>query len=199
MKDNQLYLLNGLQACGKTTAATAIGTFMNIPIVSNHLTRLIFPPKIEVYSKKYVHFIYDKTLEEAARLLKTESVVIDAMFHTRELRNKAYRLAENYNRIPVIIECVCTDTIQLEKRVKERANKSDPFSEGNKMKFYWLRESESECVHLDKLSNGNTPLIITYNSGDHTITSNDHLNPISISICYILNVLSSQFRKNQSP
>ena len=131
-----LFITSGLTGSGKTTAARKASVDYNATIISTDSVRkeLEGIDKFErhhdayntgLYSPEKMSITYNKVLERAEKLLKKgSSVVLDATFKTKELRDKAKNVAKRHNAGILFLYCNCPEEIvkkYLQRRVKKRS------------------------------------------------------------------------------
>jgi aminoglycoside phosphotransferase family enzyme/predicted kinase len=128
-----LILFSGLMGTGKSTLAEALGNETGFPVVSSDVNRKqlagIAPGERRfeqfdagIYSPESTAATYESLFSSARKNLdRGQSVILDASFKKREMRNKLIEMAAEYNAEIFIIECVL-DEAEARKRLDKRVS-----------------------------------------------------------------------------
>lgn len=112
-----LILIAGLQGTGKTFISKKLVPILN----AEHLSTDIIRRKIlseRTYSEEEKSRVYDALFEKTSSLLsQNKSVIIDGTFYKKELRQKAFAVAQKNNSSFHKILCIASDEV-----IKERIN-----------------------------------------------------------------------------
>ncbi len=114
-----LIMVCGLPGTGKTTLAKAVAEKTGAVHVSSDSVRMKMLEK-RTYSDEEKEKVYDAMLEEAGKQLgKGKSVVLDATFYRKELRDMARKVAEKAGSDFFIVECLTHEGL-LKERIFSR-------------------------------------------------------------------------------
>jgi len=117
----------GLPGSGKSYLAKKIARKVNARIISSDSVRKENCKK-PCYDEKSRFLVYEKMFEEAEKLLDKGSVVLDATFYKKFLREKARKVAEKKKVLFFVIEKTASDLIvkkRMDQRKKKKTEKSD--------------------------------------------------------------------------
>jgi hypothetical protein len=152
----KLIIIAGLPGTGKTTVAKMLAKILNIPRLSTDDIRKEKGFSIrkkygdKPYPENHKKRTYDIIFDLAEDLLrKGKSVILDATFYARPLREKAFRLAEDQKAKFFIIEVIAQANLVV-KRIEKRYKKGADSSEANK-RIYFLHKAKFEPIRENKL------------------------------------------------
>jgi predicted kinase len=184
---NFIILMNGLQACGKTTTARKIANGTNAILIANHSIRQEICGDKPSYTKEETEFVRMEVLNKAEKhIIAGKSVVADAMHITRSSRIPFYLLARKYSILVLVVECICLDEFLLQERVNIRKVQIGPEFEGNDVEYYQKTKNIAESVHDDEAV-GFFPKIISLNTVDNTTFTKFSGNNLVDEIIRIIN------------
>lgn len=172
----RLIAIGGLIASGKSTLAEALGRQLSVPVLSSDRTRkalLGVAPESAIrddawraaYSDEQTDAVYRELSRRAETVLRSgRSVIIDASFRTRSMREQVRQLSSVLGVAFTFVECRAPIEVSR-KRLRERA-KAPSISDGR-----------SEI--LDEFSSRYEP-VIELPAGEHLVVSS--AGPVSESL-----------------
>jgi uncharacterized protein len=113
----RLIAIGGIIASGKSTLAEALGKRLSVPVISSDRTRKALlgvaatspvhdQPWTDAYSEERTEQVYAEVMRRAEVVLDSgRSVIVDASFRTREMRERARRTARALGAEFVFVEC----------------------------------------------------------------------------------------------
>ncbi|MBF0303184.1 MAG: AAA family ATPase [Desulfamplus sp.] len=167
----KLFILCGMQASGKSTIAKELSEFMGIELLRSDIIRKelfkIAPHKSSVsqfeqgiYSKSTTNLTYGRMFLQAQETLKAgRSVILDATFSKKHLRDEARTLAQDMNTEILFVECYADEAI-LKKRLIQR--ESAPSVSDARITHF--EQFKSKAEPLEELDESNHIRIDTSNS-----------------------------------
>jgi len=120
-----LVIVCGLPGTGKTTLAREVAK--NIPAVhiSSDAIRMMLLSK-RTYSEKEKEGVYEVMFNKAEELLTAgRSVVLDATFYKKSLREKARAIAEKTKSKFFLVECTTPEGLLRERMVARKKSESE--------------------------------------------------------------------------
>ncbi len=151
----KIFVVCGMQASGKSTIAKELADFMGIELLRSDIIRKelfkIDPDKSEVtqfeqgiYSKNFTNLTYSKMFLSAQEIVEGgSSVILDATFAKRHLRDEAVTLAQDMKAQIIFIEC-CADESIIKQRLIKRENTASV--------------SDARIIHFDQFKNRAEPI-----------------------------------------
>lgn len=151
----KIFVVCGMQASGKSTIAKELAGFMGIELLRSDIIRKelfkIDPDKSEVtqfeqgiYSKNFTNLTYSKMFLNAQEIVEGgSSVILDATFAKRRLRDEAVTLAQDMKAQIIFIEC-CADESIIKQRLIKRENTASV--------------SDARIIHFDQFKNRAEPI-----------------------------------------
>lgn len=151
----KIFVVCGMQASGKSTIAKELAGFMGIELLRSDVIRKelfkIDPDKSEVtqfeqgiYSKNFTNLTYSKMFLSAQEIVEGgSSVILDATFAKRRLRDEAVTLAQDMKAQIIFIEC-CADESIIKERLIKRENTASV--------------SDARIIHFDQFKNRAEPI-----------------------------------------
>jgi aminoglycoside phosphotransferase family enzyme/predicted kinase len=133
LEDRRVIAVGGLIATGKSTLAEALAAELAVVVISSDRTRkflkgvaleqeLHAAPWEGAYTEELTEQVYTELFRQASVVLASgRSVVIDASFRTRKLRDQARALAARAGVPFVLVECRAPEAL-LRARLSERAS-----------------------------------------------------------------------------
>ncbi len=187
-----IIMMNGFTASGKSTTAIKIfNKLENVQILHTAFIRKelgLYPNqqeslkyKFELDDERFIavsKIVYNEVLNKAGKILETfDNVILDATYNFKWQRQQVYEFAKNVDAHITIINCVCNDEEKIIKRLQKRKiSKDDLLSEASEYETYLSTKKLAENVFYDKLSDGERPHILIYDSGNGQIRQNDIIN-----------------------
>jgi uncharacterized protein len=113
----RLIAIGGIIASGKSTLADALGRRLSVPVISSDRTRKALlglaatspvhdQPWSDAYSEERTDQVYSEVMRRAEVVLESgRSVIVDASFRTREMRDRARRTARALGVGFAFVEC----------------------------------------------------------------------------------------------
>jgi predicted kinase len=125
------------------------------------------PKKIyDEYQKliwKQKEIVYNVLFQKASKyLLENENLILDGTFFKRDLREKAYDIAEEVGCKVYVIECFCSEKA-IKKRLEKRKKLPDEPSHANELRVYKILKEKFESPLKDGVP------LIRYNTEKHSI------------------------------
>lgn len=181
-----ILMMNGYTAVGKSSLALFLSrTLSNFIVLHTAVTRkelrLAVGQKgapdyqyklddeifIGVSSK-----VYKNILEKAEGYLDSgNNVILDGTYNFTWQRSEVYKLALNKSVPLVIVRCLCSNELEIRRRLNKRALESEtPLAEANEWETYLSTKQLSESINGDVMPDGQNPHIIEYDSFDRVIT-----------------------------
>jgi hypothetical protein len=128
--DNSLVISAGLPGSWKSPVTEELARLKGFCILRSDVIRLEVLKGQDIFDSRVAsdpenrRKVYEEMFRQAGDFLKTktEGLILDATFFTRELRSGAAELANKAKRLFVIAECVCTEERSIGrilKRTKE--------------------------------------------------------------------------------
>ncbi|MGD9731927.1 MAG: AAA family ATPase [Desulfamplus sp.] len=151
----KIFVICGMQASGKSTIAKELADFMGIKLLRSDVIRKelfkIDPDKSEVtqfeqgiYSKNFTNLTYSKMFLHAQEIVEGgSSVILDATFAKRHLRDEAVTLAQDMKAQIIFIECYADESI-IKQRLIKRENTA--------------YVSDARIIHFDQFKNRAEPI-----------------------------------------
>lgn len=167
-----LIMVGGLMGTGKSTLAEAIAEPLGATVVRSDVVRkrLMGVPETEhhfdafgagLYTPEITRQTYEAALAEArVALARGESVIVDASFSRRALRQEAARVAQEVGAESVFIECRCPEEIvreRLERRLQQEGEPSDGRAEILGQQRQSWESVEGESLRVIELDSGRPP------------------------------------------
>lgn len=115
-----LVIVCGLIASGKTTVAKYITTKVKGVLLRTDIFRKKMYPH-PTYNEDENQQIYNIMFEEAKKLLKSKSVILDATFYQEKNRKIAKQIANNLNVDFKIVEIIFSNDNLAKKRIETRS------------------------------------------------------------------------------
>lgn len=151
----KIFVVCGMQASGKSTIAKELAGFMGIELLRSDIIRKelfkIDPDKSEVtqfeqgiYSKNFTNLTYSRMFLSAQEIVEGgSSVILDATFAKRRLRDEAVTLAQDMKAQIIFIECCADESIIKERLIKREITAS---------------VSDARIIHFDQFKNRAEPI-----------------------------------------
>ena len=117
---NTLVAISGVPGTGKTTVAEAIADRIDATVLRTDVVRKELYDAPE-YTEAETETVYDEVLDRARERLATESVVVDATFKTRAVRDAARAVAEAADASFRLVGVECDDAV-VRRRIRERTD-----------------------------------------------------------------------------
>ena len=132
-----LIMICGLPGTGKSTLAKAVAEKIGAVHISSDTVRMKLL-KERTYSEEEKEKIYDLMLKEAENLLKEgKTIVLDATFYKKKLRELVKGIAEKAESKFFIVECITEENLLKERifsRKKEETESETDFEIYKKVK-----------------------------------------------------------------
>jgi len=191
-----LVLVSGLPGTGKTTVANQIAKDIDgVVLRTDAIRREIFKEasieeiersddpykydlqgafnKLKIIPEKYQRLIwrqnekvYDVLFKRLQDYLKDKNVIIDATFYKRDLRDRAYDIAEELNKEVILVLTECPEEC-VKSRIVKRKTTPDEYSHLDKIEVYDKIKNLFEDPKLD-----GKPIFI-YNTESQEIEENN--------------------------
>ena len=144
-----LVIILGLPGTGKTTVAEELSQAIGAVVLSTDELRKRTLKELG-YTERKKKRVYDEMFRIAGEQLKeNKNVILDATFFRKELRKKAFSVAEENDSRPFILEVICDEEIvksRMEKRTHEEG-----YSEAD-YRVYRIIRNKFDPVTEDHLS-----------------------------------------------
>lgn len=142
-----LILIAGLPGTGKSTLAKALAKRLDaVHLNSDVIRKEILEER--TYSEEEKKLVYNKLLEQVEKEIKNgKTVIIDATFYKKELREEAIEIAKRNNEEYCIIKCILDEKIikeRIERRVSEESEADFEVYKKIKEQFEKIEENHSE-------------------------------------------------------
>jgi len=155
---NFLLIACGLPGTWKTETTEEVAGITGCPLLRSDLIRLevlknedIFDEKVAANMDKRT-MVYDEMFRQADEVLnKSNGIILDATFVTRELRQRAAAIAAGHNLRFIILETSCPQEVSI-RRILERT-KEEYVSNALTEQAYLNNKKRFEPVSLDDLKN----------------------------------------------
>lgn len=120
----KLIIFSGLPGTGKSTLAETLGQELGIPVFAKDwleatLVRNGLNPIVESKPPKSVGYELLTTLAER-QLRLGQSVILDSVAGSQNIRNTWHQLSEQYGAHWRVIECICLDEFLHRARLQDR-------------------------------------------------------------------------------
>jgi len=117
---NTLVAVSGVPGTGKTTVAEAIADRIDATVVRTDVVRKELYDAPE-YTAAETEAVYDEVLDRARERLDTGSVVVDATFKTKAVRDAARGVAEETGAAFRLVGVECDDEV-VRSRIRDRTD-----------------------------------------------------------------------------
>lgn len=167
----KIFVVCGMQASGKSTIAKELADFMGIELLKSDVIRKelfkIDPDKSEVtqfeqgiYSKNFTNLTYSRMFLSAQEIVAGgSSVILDATFSKRRLRDEAVTLAQDMKAQIIFIECYADESI-----IKERLIKRENTASLSDARIIHFNQFKNRAEPIDELKESNHIKVDTANS-----------------------------------
>jgi predicted kinase len=120
----KMIVFSGLPGTGKSSLAESIGRQLGIPVFAKDWLEasLISSGLGSIDNLKQLGFAGYELLTVLAerQLMLNQSVILDSVASTQNIRTKWYQLAQQYGANWLVIECICSDERIHRARLKDR-------------------------------------------------------------------------------
>jgi len=167
----KIFVVCGMQGSGKSTIALKLGELLGIDLLSSDLIRKelfkIAPHDSSVslfeegiYSKSITNLTYGRMLLNAQEILeKGRSVVLDATFTKKHLRDQALLLARDMDIAILFIECHADESVLKERLIQRESTPSVSDARLNHLDKFMARfepfDELDDMVHI-RVDTGNS-------------------------------------------
>jgi len=117
---NTLVAVSGVPGTGKTTVAEALAERLDATVLRTDVVRKELYDAPE-YTEAETEAVYETVLDRAGERLADESVVIDATFRTRAVRETARTVAERAGADFRLVGVDCDDAV-VRERIRDRTD-----------------------------------------------------------------------------
>lgn len=175
-----LIMMHGYTAVGKSSVASYLSSHLldvkvlHTAVVRKELRLAVGQDNAPSYQyklddKMFIEVsgkVYAKLLQKAKKYLDSGSnVILDGTYNFFWQRKGVYDLARTANTHIVIVNCLCSNEQEVQKRLNKRSQNSEsPFAEVNDWETYLSTKHLSETLDNDRLPNGKTPHILKYDT-----------------------------------
>lgn len=136
-----IVIVAGLPGSGKSFFAEHLAEELDAPYINSDRVRLTLPGAGK-YSYAQKLTVYKAMLAQAAQILEeNKSVVVDATFYHRTMREMFIRLAQGYNVLIRFIEIVANESV-----IRERLSKPRRYSAANYTVYEQVRDEFEPIV-----------------------------------------------------
>jgi predicted kinase len=152
--------VRGLMGAGKSTLASALAEALSAEHLQTDVLRTELMGKGTQaaaygegrYGTENRRRVYDELFAQAQTQLKNGlSVVLDGTFLAAEMRTEAVELARRFGALPLVVECLCPESVALGRITRRRASGKSPSEARPDLLSEQSREEEPNPAGLPTL------------------------------------------------
>lgn len=141
--------MTGLPGTGKTTAARKFAEKLDAVLLNTDSIRKKIKGKKNRYSKEKKKTVYEKMLEEGEKHLRSgRNVILDGTFYRKELRDRAFSLAEKHDIHPFLVE-ITSSKEMVKDRIEARKKSGRDASEAD-FRVYEIIKKQFEPIQRER-------------------------------------------------